>query len=143
MLYIKNISENESVVSSSAEAKLGGWNPSVFECRHDWSVLELAESAAKRLNAHYGYKRFIATDSGESCSPRYDVIELPKLGDEVSKSFNGDYYPCGTVTSISPTFKKITTSSGETFYRRKDTGAWLSGPFALIKGVESRLSPEF
>ena len=143
MITVKHISDTEAEISSIKEAMEARWPAGVYENRNDWSCLEQAEIVAKKLTKHYLFKSFMATDEGTGCSPRYDVIEAPRVGDEVSKSFNGDYYPCGNIVAISQTKKKITTSTGESFYRRKDTGKWLSGPFALIKGVESRLSPEF
>lgn len=88
---------------------------------------------------------FIATDKGEYTTPRYDVIARPMVGDLVSKSFNGDTYPCGTITKISPTMKKITTSDGTTFYRPHDrAGHWLNhGTFSMVPGHRYEQNPSF
>jgi hypothetical protein len=87
---------------------------------------------------------FIPTDAGRSVYPRYDVIELPKVGDKVSYAFNGDYYPCGEIKSISPSLRIITTTTGRKFYRRGRSGAWVNnGTWSLIPGHVSRKNPEF
>jgi hypothetical protein len=87
---------------------------------------------------------FIPTDAGSSVYPRYDVIELPKVGDKVSYVFNGDRYPCGEIKSISPSLKIITTTTGQAFYRRGRSGAWVSNcTWSLIPGHVSRWNPEF
>lgn len=54
----------------------------------------------------------IAIDRGAHVSPRFDVIRCPAVGDKVSYSFNGDSYPDGEITKVSPTLKVITTSTG-------------------------------
>jgi len=87
---------------------------------------------------------YIATDAGEYVSPRYDVIDLPKIGAEVSYAFNGDYYPCGKIASISKSFKLITTTEGQKFYRRGESGCWkYNKTWSLVPGHISKLNPEF
>jgi hypothetical protein len=77
-------------------------------------------------------------------SPRYDVIQLPKVGDDCSYAFNGDYYPCGQVKSISKSLKIIVTTEGQKFYRRGETGTWkYNKTWSLVKGHISKLNPEF
>lgn len=111
--------------------------------RHDLTSYGQAADVAAYLTETTG-RLHIATDAGEWVYPRYDVIEPPKVGDEVSYAFNGDYYPCGEIVSISESLKVIKTSSGKRFYRRKLTGAWLNnGTWSLIPGHVSRLNPEF
>lgn len=75
----------------------------------------------------------------------WTVMDIPKVGDEVSMTFNGDCYPCGTIARISPTLKVITTTDGKKFYRKgDDSGCWkYSGTFSLTPGHISRLNPEF
>lgn len=87
--------------------------------------------------------KFIVTDEGEGCFPRYDVIQAPQLGDDVSYSFNGDSYPCGKIITISATMKTIKTSEGKVFYRHRETGSWKSGPWSLIQGTISEQNPHF
>ncbi len=114
------------------------------ESRWDWKSLTTAQEVADKLNEKAGELRYIATDAGVHVSPRYDVIELPKVGDKVSYAFNGDYYPCGVVTKISKTLRKISTSEGRDFYRVRQTGCWKNnGTWSLVPGHISRLNPEF
>ena len=51
----------------------------------------------------------------------YDMIREPAVGDELSYAFNGDCYPCGTVTRVTKT--KCETSDG-TVFRRLKNGRW-------------------
>lgn len=109
------------------------------ESRWDWNSFEAAQEVAAALGAGY-----IATDAGPNVSPRYDVIELPKVGDAVSYGFNGDYYPCGEIVSISKSLKKITTSTGRAFFRRRLTGSWVNaGTWSLVPGHVNKRNPEF
>lgn len=121
------------------------------ENRNHWRTFEAAQEVAALLGDGY-----IATDSGPHVSPRFDVIDLPKVGAEVSYTFNGDYYPCGTVKSISagPDFRRIVAGpdfSGKdrVFWRRcRDGkpigGAWVNDKtWSLIPGHISKLNPEF
>jgi hypothetical protein len=86
---------------------------------------------------------YIATDAGEWCSPRYDVIKAPQMLDPVSYAFNGDAYPCGHIKTISKTMKKITTTTGETFYRRRNTGAWTMRCWSMVQGHIEERNPHF
>jgi len=111
--------------------------------RWDLDSLEDAQriaDGATKLTGHL----YIATDAGEWVSPRYDVVEAPTVGDEVSYAFNGDYYPCGVITAISKSLKLITTSTGRKFYRRRESGSWLNnGMWSLVSGHHSQINPEF
>lgn len=112
-------------------------------CRHDIQTLALADDIASAATKFSG-KLHIAIDNGEWVSPRYDVIEAPQVGENVSYAFNGDYYPCGQITKISSTLKQITTSTGRTFHRRKLSGRWVSqGTWTMVHGHISKLNPEF
>lgn len=123
-----------------------------IECRGDWKTFEDAQRIAALLNATHcrivgrTEVKFIATDAGSNVSPRYDVQELPRVGDFVSKGFNGDYYPVGTIKSISagPAFRKITTEDGSTFWRVKQTGCWREGgTWSMVKGRHDERNPSF
>jgi hypothetical protein len=120
----------------------------VIENRNYWKTMGAAEEVARVLNESAGEQRCIATDAGPLVSPRYDVIELPRVGDKVSYAFNGDYYPCGEITKISKTLKQITAEDKEgkvwKFYRVRQTGCWrMDGTWSLVPGHISRLNPEF
>ena len=86
----------------------------------------------------------IAYEAGYVCSP-WAVVEMPKIGDEVSMGFNGDSYTCGTITKITKTYR-ITTSQGVKFSRVGDFN-WKqggkSGTFSMIKGHVEKRNPHF
>jgi hypothetical protein len=113
---------------------MSNWNITSFE--HATEIAAAVTGVTGKLH--------IACDYGSHCSPRYYTIEVPTVGDLVSYAFNGDYYPCGSITSISKTLKKITTSDGQVFYRRRQTGCWkMNGVWSLVNGHIERLNPEF
>ena len=105
---------------------------------------ELAASAGANLGAG-----FLAIDRGAHVSPRYDVIEAPALGDEVSMAYNGDYYPVGKVVGISKGYKQIRVDGPrgkKVFYRKggENGAGWLAERmWRLVGGVQDRLNPEF
>lgn len=101
-----------------------------------------AEQLASQLTAVTGTV-YIPVDRGNYCSPRFDVSRCPAVGDEVSRGFNGDYYPCGTIIKVSKTFKRITTSAGHSFYRRGKDACWKSdGMWSLVAGHHTDKNPE-
>lgn len=113
------------------------------ECRWDWNTFEAAEAVAKEATELTG-RLHIATDATASVSPRFDVIEAPTVGAEVSYSFNGDYYPCGKIARISASLRVIKTDAGKTFFRRKMTGAWvMDGMWSMVAGHINRRNMEF
>lgn len=71
----------------------------------------------------------------------WDVIREPVVGDLVSYGFNGDWYPCGTVTRVLKT--KLETSDG-TVFRRNGMGFWKHNQtWSLGFGVIDERNPEF
>ena len=111
--------------------------------RHDFKTFEQAQEVADAASNFEGVD-YIATDEGESCSPRYDVIMAPEVLDPVSYTFNGDAYPCGFIKTISKTMKKITTTTGKTFYRKRNTGSWVSSPcWSMVMGHINERNPHF
>jgi hypothetical protein len=120
----------------------GGWM-----CRNDIESWEEAQAIASAANAFCGSPdAWIATDAGEWVSPRYDVIEAPKVGQFVSKGFNGDYYPLGTITKISHDFKRVTVENENgtkyVFYRKKMSGVWLlNRMWGLVCGSVNERNP--
>lgn len=114
-----------------------------FENRNDWKSFERVTEIAAQLTEATGVT-YLPTDSGPNVSPRYDVIAAPVVGAEVSKAFNGDYYPEGVIVSISKTFKRVETSTGAVFFRRKNSGAWIeNGTWCMVEGHVSRMNPSF
>lgn len=112
-----------------------------FDGKNDWDIT-VAEAA--RLNEIHKDEHFVACDAGEYVWPRYSVRTAPKVGDEVSYSFNGDTYPCGTVTKISKDHRIVYTSEGRNFYRKKLTGAWINGgTWSLVSGHRHEQNSSF
>lgn len=120
------------------------------ECRWDWPTFARAEEVAAQLNeyaakdANGRLPRYLATDSGPGCYPRYDVIEAPQVGDPVSYGFNGDYYPDGTVTYVTPgSCYLVRTSTGNTYRRRANSAHWAQpgGTWALVPGHHEERNP--
>lgn len=74
----------------------------------------------------------------------FDVIEAPKVGDKVSKGFNGDYYPEGEITRITPKWQ-ITTSTGAKFRRVKNTASWreTGRGFSMVGGHIDERNPSY
>lgn len=112
--------------------------------RWDWKDLPSAQKVAASATEHAG-ERYIAIDNGGGCYPRFDVIRAPKVGDQVSYSFNGDSYPDGEIKSISASLRLITTTTGGTYYRRGESGRWVKkgGTWTLIRGHVNEHNREF
>lgn len=111
--------------------------------RNDLPTFEAAQRLALLLGEGY-----IATDAGEWVSPRYDVIETPTLYSDVSYAFNGDYYPCGVITHINDSKRRIvaTDSNGveRVFWRQRLSGCWkYQKTWSMIAGHVSKQNPEF
>lgn len=87
----------------------------------------------------------IVVDNGPHVSPRFSVIEPPKVGDKVSYGFNGDYYPDGEIVKISgKNLRIVTTSTGSKFWRRGNSGRWvMNGTWSLVPGHRSERNPSF
>lgn len=110
--------------------------------RHDFHTFDDAWKIAEQASDLTG-DLYIATNRPNS-RPQFDVVKAPKIGDDVSYSYNGDTMPCGTITKVSKTLKKVTTSSGRTFIRVKDTGTWLSDRmWSMVGGHINTRNPHF
>lgn len=129
----------------------GGWL-----CRVDIATFEFAELIARkatenaqRASTSGNYQLYIAIDSGPGVSPRYDVIAAPMVGDQVSRGFNGDYYPAGRIVHVSASLRVVTTQGEDgaqikrKFYRRGQTGRWVQtgGTWSLVPGVHNERNP--
>ena len=111
--------------------------------RNNFNSLADAEAMADKATA-LNKELYIATDSGPCVSPRYDVVKMPELGDDVSYAFNGDSYPCGTIVAISESLRRIKVSTGRIFWRRKLSGSWVNAKtWSLIPGHVSERNPSF
>lgn len=110
----------------------------------DWHDLErtsfeyvtfLAEKATEQFGTLY-----VPTER----DGRFGIVEVPKFGDPVSYTINGDYEPCGFIMRLTPTLTVITTT-GMRFRRYKKTGAWVregSSYIRLVRGHIRERNPE-
>lgn len=125
------------------EVKLADVKDPDVQSRWDWKSYDHVQEIASKLTASEN-KLYIGIDRGPSVSPRFDIIEAPVVGDDVSYSFNGDTYPCGKITRISDSLRRIETDEGRVFYRRKQSGTWLHNrTWALVRGHEYEQNPHF
>jgi len=117
----------------------GSWGSGWFS-RNDIKSFAFARTMAELLTEKFG-KRYLPCQRGSS---EFDVIEAPVVGNEVSKGFNGDYYPCGKIVKITPTFQ-ITTSDGTKFRRVKESAGWreVGRGFWMVAGVHDERNPSF
>ena len=112
------------------------------QSRWDWKSYEEVCRLALFLTTITG-STFVGTDSGPNVSPRYDIVEVPKVGDPVSYAFNGDYYPDGHVVKVTKGLM-VRTSTGKEYRRRKNTGSWVQrgGTWKLVAGHHTEKNPE-
>lgn len=122
-------------------ARLAGSTDKVVS-RRDFNSFEDAQAVVDSFS-EAGID-LLAVDNGANVSPRFDIIETPKVGEDISYAYNGDYYPCGQIASISKTMKRITSTTGRVFTRRKLTGAWKNqGMWTMVSGHINKWNPEF
>lgn len=152
MIYVRF--ENGSAVQALTSEEV--YDPSVREQNreairngtlrnaNDWTSFAEVIDIAAQLTSATG-ELYIPVDAGPHTSHRYDVVRAPKVGDEVSYSFNGDTYPCGTITKIGGSNHRIVyTSDGKKFMRRKLSGSWINnGTWALVHGHITERNPHF
>ena len=141
MLYFKLALDGEVLDASTkfpAHDDRSNWS-SRWDFKTFADATRIAHSATKNLGT-----LFVAVDSGPCVSPRYDVVQAPKVGDKVSYGFNGDYYPDGEIVKVSPTLQ-VTTSTGNVYRRRKQTGSWqqTGGTWSLVQGHINERNPHF
>lgn len=91
---------------------------------------------------------FVPVDRGRNVSPRYDVVPLFKVGEEVSKTINGDYYPIGKVARVSdgPLYRRIVVEGEDgatVFWRNGRSESWREGSWRLVRGVVDKRNPDF
>ena len=112
------------------------------KCSWEFESLEEVEALAAKFSTDD--KTLLGYDCGEYNSPRFGLIEAPKIGDEVSYAFNGDYTPCGTIVKITKGWR-ITTSDGKVFNRKKKSPGWMmvGGTWRLVAGHHNERNQEF
>jgi hypothetical protein len=112
---------------------------------HKIASLVEAEALAAALTERDG-ALWLPVDRSRSTWPRYSVTKAPAVGDEVSYGFNGDYYVCGVVVSVTKgTAHTVRTDTGHTFRRSKLTASWLrtGGTWSLVAGHHTNKNPHF
>ena len=110
----------------------------------DWNLIQQVEKVAAKATECFG-KLYLPTERSGVGRDRFNIVEAPVVGDEVSYAFNGDSYPDGTIVSVSKSFKKITTSTGNVYFRSKNSGCWLKsgGTWSMVAGHVRKQNPEF
>ncbi|CAM0067185.1 hypothetical protein VPHK567_0046 [Vibrio phage K567] len=108
------------------------------QSRWDWSTLAQVTDVCNMLDQ----EKYMVVET--NALPKYDIIEKPRVGDDVSYSFNGDSRPDGQIKSISKTMKMITTTTGNKYYRRGQSATWKrSGTWTLVGGHHNKTNMEF
>ncbi len=147
MLYIIEYDGKVSVTDDHEQARKSKSNGLLVLSRHDFETFEQAESAAELANDRAGDEViYIATDGGRGLWPRFDVQTIPQVGDFVSRGFNGDYYPVGTIVSVGAGKRMVvTTDNGSKFNRFRKTGTWkeINGGFSMVRGNIDKRNPSF
>lgn len=138
MIYIKF--KNGLPVEISNSSPKGNLDPS-WQSRSDWESFEQVQTIAAYVTAMTG-DLHVPSDRGSGCWPRYDVVRAPKVGDEVSYTFNGDTYPDGTVIKVTKTLQ-VKTSTGKTYRRYKNSGTWKNNAWSLVGGHIFEQNPHF
>lgn len=111
--------------------------------RSHWTSYKEVCRIARLLEVTTG-KKYLGVDQGSYVYPRFDIIEPFKIGDNVSYTFNGDYYPDGYIVKITPSLN-IITCSGKRYRRHKNTSMWImeGGTWSLVHGHISDKNPSF
>lgn len=109
--------------------------------RNNFPTFEYAQTIAALAGDAY-----MATDAGDHVHPRYDVVAKPCIGDDVSRHFNGDFYPAGQIVKISDKdSRRVHTSDGTVFCRRGLSGRWIAmgGTWGMVHGHHTDKNPHF
>lgn len=126
----------------------GDWSDGRFTNRtdgwmssRDFKSMAEARTMALYLTSMTG-RTYLPADEGDGVSPRYRIVEAPRVGDEVSYSFNGDTYPCGKVVRITKGWR-VTTDDGKVFNRYKESGGWraVGGTWWMVQGHRYEQNP--
>lgn len=125
------------VEEACAEAMRGGIT--MIRCVDEHSAKCAAQNMADATD-----EKWFSYESNYACN-RYVATRAPRVGEEVSRAFNGDYYPCGKIVKVSPSLAKIETDEGFVFYRSKNRpSAWLNnGMWSMVPGRIDKRNPHF
>lgn len=135
MVYVE-LNESGNVAAWATEKNELNQSNEIIS-RHELQSDAHATWIADQLTTVTGIQ-FLAVDAGENVFPRFDIIKAPTVGDDVSMTYKGDFFPVGKIVSISPTARVITTTAGKRFYRKHKTGSWIyDGTWSLVPGVHT------
>ena len=160
MLYIK-VNAALEVCGISNEypenAKPGDWHRKAdgtrgfgWMNRNDIDNMKTAITVARNCTAWAASSTkivYMADDRGPSVSPRFDVVRAPAVGDDVSKGFNGDYYPVGKIVRMTPISMRVITVDGPRgklkFWRNGARASWTlsGGTWGLAMGIHNDQNP--
>lgn len=119
----------------------------------DWDLISWEEAVfMARVRSRVTTRLHLPVDRGPGVAPRFGTVEAPRVGDFVSKGFNGDYYPVGTIRRVSDPVggcyrvevERDDGSGVAVFYRRKQTSTWVmqGGTWMMVMGHYDRRNPE-
>lgn len=116
-----------------------------------WNSFTEADMACRALNAlnlpdgpfHATYDTRGRNKGGDGHIFNVQVNRIPKIGDEVSSTCNGDFYPEGRIVKISSGHLKIiVTDSGAKFTRKGYSDRWIKGGcWAMVDGHREDRNP--
>ena len=138
---VEAVRDDEEMRNMCAEARRE------WRSRWDWhkmpDAMAYCEKLAAGATAVTG-RLYIASDLGPCVSPRFDVVEAPRVGDAISRSFNGDSYPDGHIVAVSDSLRVITSSSGRKYYKQGARASWklAKSCFYMIAGHVSEYNRE-
>jgi hypothetical protein len=112
-----------------------------------WQIqsFDHATQIAEEQTERFG-RRWVATDRGAKVCPRFSTVEAPQIGDLVSSNCDGESWPEGEIVRVTGgTFALVKTSTGATFRRHGQTGAWINtgGTLRMIRGHVREINPQF
>ena len=110
----------------------------------DLDTFRMAFDVANAFTKFTG-KEHLPVDNGDHCYPRFEIVVAPVVGDLISYGIGGDRYLDGVITKITGSnFKKIHSSTGNCYLRRRLSASWKNGSCSLIVGEHvSYLDPSF
>lgn len=110
---------------------------------HDFKSFAEAHTLAEWATQYTGETYIACTDGSY-----FEIIKAPKVGDDVSRGFNGDYDHVGKIVRITANWMVVAEDAegNQTkFNRRKNTACWkaIGGYGSMVGGIVNRRNPEF
>ena len=138
-MYFKVMVGALKITEIHTEHKTGLYDATELVNNLGFTLLEIKE----QVEAITGKKHFVYISRTHVYPVR--VIKLPEVGEEVSRGFNGDYYPCGKIVRISKSYGKIVTEDGTVFIRqKKNPVCWLYNKYSsMVPGRIDERNPHF